>query len=97
MAKSKPLPPENEQGGDYNFAPPTAQLVRIHAAVGVAALTYATQLGIPIFPCGRNKAPLTKKGFKDATTDPEQILEWWEKYPDAMIGMPTAKHLASTF
>jgi hypothetical protein len=68
---------------------PTARLVQIRAVVAVAALTYATQLGIPVFPCGRDKKPLTKNGFKDATTDQEQIVTWWEQHPEAMIGIPT--------
>ena len=48
--------------------------------------------GKPIFPCKSNgKTPLTKTGFKEATTDPGQIEEWWTKYPKANIGMPTGK------
>ncbi len=54
-----------------------------------AALRYAV-LGYPVFPCvPGGKAPLTPRGFKDATTDPRQIKLWWEKYPDANIGIPT--------
>ncbi len=48
--------------------------------------------GIPVFPLIPNdKKPLTKHGFKDATTDPEQIKAWWAETPDANIGMPTGK------
>ena len=54
-----------------------------------AALEYAAK-GLPVFPCKRtDKSPLTKHGYKDATTDPDQIRGWWEKWPAAMIGMPT--------
>jgi hypothetical protein len=54
-----------------------------------AALEYAEK-GLPVFPCKRtDKRPLTKTGFKDATTDPDQIKAWWEKWPEAMIGIPT--------
>jgi hypothetical protein len=54
-----------------------------------AALEYARQ-GKPVFPCNpKDKRPLTKNGFKDATADPEKIKAWWSKRPDAMIGMPT--------
>lgn len=53
-----------------------------------AALDYAAA-GIPIFPCKRTKGPLTANGFKDATTDKEQIRQWWRNSPHAMIGMPT--------
>src|SRR5512146_1307577 len=55
-----------------------------------AALRYA-ELGYPVFPCAPGgKVPITPRGFKDATTDPGQIHAWWEKYPDANVGMPTA-------
>lgn len=53
-----------------------------------AALGYA-QRGIPIFPAKANKKPHTPHGFKDATTDPEQIAEWWRRWPDAGIAVPT--------
>ena len=55
-----------------------------------AALTYARK-GAPVFPCNPDKSPLTSRGFKDATTDEKQIKEWWEKNPDALIGIPTGE------
>ena len=55
-----------------------------------AALYYAQQ-GVPVFPCGSHKRPLTKHGFKDASTDACQILKWWNDTPDALIGMPTGE------
>jgi P4 family phage/plasmid primase-like protien len=46
--------------------------------------------GIGVFPCRLdNKAPLTSNGFKDASTDPEQIRAWWTQWPDALVGVPT--------
>ena len=53
-----------------------------------AALDYAAR-GIPVFPCGTDKAPITKNGFYAATTDKDMIVKWWRSRPDAMIGMPT--------
>ncbi|MCP4885004.1 MAG: AAA family ATPase [Planctomycetaceae bacterium] len=55
-----------------------------------AAIQYA-ELGYPVFPCGNGKSPvpLTKRGFKDASADPEQIEAWWKQYPDANIGLAT--------
>jgi hypothetical protein len=53
-----------------------------------AALSYGSD-GIPVFPCNADKKPLTKNGFKDASTDRDHITRWWTKWPDAMIGMPT--------
>lgn len=56
-----------------------------------AALAYAAK-GVPVFPCDpAKKKPLTKHGFKEASTDPATIAEWWERWPNAMIGMPTGK------
>lgn len=55
-----------------------------------SALKYATVLGWPVFPVKpRAKEPLTEHGFKDATTDESQIREWWKKWPNANIGVPT--------
>ncbi|MFO7897877.1 MAG: bifunctional DNA primase/polymerase, partial [Planctomycetota bacterium] len=54
-----------------------------------AALQYAA-LGYPVFPCWpRTKVPMTRHGFYDATTGPEQIKQWWTRQPDANIAMPT--------
>jgi hypothetical protein len=50
------------------------------------------QKGVPVFPCvPRNKNPITGHGFKDATTDKKIIREWWTKYPDANIAIPTGE------
>ena len=47
-----------------------------------AALSLAKQ-GLPVFPCGKDKKPLTPHGFKDATTDPATIEQCWNRYPEA--------------
>lgn len=53
-----------------------------------AALAYAAR-GWPVFPCSpATKAPLTKRGLKDATTHPDMIRGWWGRWPKAMIGLP---------
>ncbi|MBI1955061.1 MAG: bifunctional DNA primase/polymerase [Acidobacteria bacterium] len=53
-----------------------------------AALEYAAH-GWPVFPLRpRQKQPLTKNGFKDASRDPEKIRAWWSQWPDANIGVP---------
>lgn len=57
-----------------------------------AAIRLAKQ-GQPVFPCkssgAKAKAPLTKNGLLDATTDPAQIKAWWRKYGPAAIGIAT--------
>jgi hypothetical protein len=54
-----------------------------------AALRLA-DLGYPVFPCRPNgKTPLTDHGFKDASTVPAQLEEWWAETPKANIGIPT--------
>ena len=48
------------------------------------------ETGLPVFPCfPHNKAPITDNGFYDATTDPEQITQWWNRRPEALVGVPT--------
>lgn len=61
--------------------------VRLHAA----ALAYARR-NIPVFPCiPGGKKPLTKRGFLEATTDPRRINLWWNRWPEANIGIPTGE------
>jgi predicted P-loop ATPase len=47
------------------------------------ALWYAA-LGWPVFPC-RGKRPITEHGLSEASTDPEQIRQWWKHTPSANI------------
>jgi hypothetical protein len=55
------------------------------------ALDYAGK-GLPVFPCNaQTKRPLTDNGFYDASADADQVRQWWEQWPNAMIGMPTGE------
>jgi hypothetical protein len=72
----------------------------------MAALA-AVQRGLPVFPvhvrtdegrcsCGQEcgspaKHPLTRRGLLDASTDPETVAGWWQRWPWANLGMPTGK------
>lgn len=58
-----------------------------HLPTAAATLAMA---GIPIFPCAQGgKEPLTAHGFRSATTDPGQVRRWWNRMPQANIGIPT--------
>lgn len=65
------------------------------------ALSYAAG-GIPVFPCRAAethdedtgeiygaKTPLTPNGLRGATSTERIIRVWWERNPDAMVGIPT--------
>jgi bifunctional DNA primase/polymerase-like protein len=54
-----------------------------------AALHYRSN-NIPVFPVGRvDKHPLCEHGLKDTTVDENQIRNWWQIWPNAMIGIAT--------
>lgn len=61
-------------------------------SIGYYALKWASK-GIPVFPCREYgddaKKPYTIHGFKDASSDPTQIIKWWKEHPTALIGVPT--------
>lgn len=50
------------------------------------AMAWSQGFGVPVLPCGPDKGPMTKGGKDDATTDPARIIEWWTRWPDALIG-----------
>lgn len=45
--------------------------------------------GVPVFPCGPDKSPLTPHGFKDATADLQSVAAYWLEHPSALVGVPT--------
>lgn len=56
-----------------------------------AALWYAKYnwYVFPVLPNG--KQPLTPHGYQDGSTDKETIEAWWDKWPDANIGLACDK------
>ena len=68
----------------------------------IEALSYR-ELGWPVFPlhtpqeggcnCGRltcrsiGKHPRTRQGVKDASLDSDRIQDWWDRWPEANIGL----------
>ena len=66
----------------------TAGLAIVPTETHAAALDYAAQ-GWPVFPCDERKRPVVKQGFKAATTDREQVNEWWYSKPWANVATPT--------
>ncbi|HEY6797926.1 MAG TPA: bifunctional DNA primase/polymerase [Kineosporiaceae bacterium] len=64
------------------------------ALSGAANLANASMMlarhDVPVFPCAPGgKQPLTTHGFHDATTDVTAVREWWRRWPDANLGVPT--------
>ncbi len=45
--------------------------------------------GWPVFPCNSDKHPLIETGFHAASTDPVKIRSWWQRWPDALVAIPT--------
>jgi Bifunctional DNA primase/polymerase, N-terminal/Family of unknown function (DUF5906)/Primase C terminal 1 (PriCT-1) len=58
-----------------------------------AALQLAEEHNLSVFPCKPDKKPYTEHGFQDATRNFQQIEEWWTRWPDALIGVPTGPGL----
>ena len=53
----------------------------------------AAARGWVIFPCNGKKEPLTAHGFKDATTDEQQINAWAKQFPGGLWGHALPKEL----
>lgn len=52
------------------------------------ALWYAEKRGWHVFPIKPNRfEPLTQHGYKDASNDPAVVAAWWDKWPNANIGL----------
>ncbi len=55
-----------------------------------AAIKYAKEYGWAVFPVSnKTKKPLTPHGCKDAKKTVGPIQAWWQRYPDASVGVAT--------
>lgn len=74
--------------------PPRSNRTTLPTSQRDAALFYAREFDWKVFPVQeRGKTPLNEHGHLDATTDAEQIRDWWERWPDANIGRPASSRL----
>jgi hypothetical protein len=81
-------------GMDTNPRSDLAPLSKVHVAAGMRTAPEAAQVlaadGIPVFPCAVGaKHPLTRRGFHDASTDPDRVAWWWRRHPTANLAIPT--------
>lgn len=67
-------------------ATPTTPMRR--GALLDAALAYVAR-GWPVHPLNAVCEPATRRGFRDASLDAEQVRRWWTDRPDARIGLVT--------
>lgn len=77
------VPPVQDQrpnGSDANGQPTAKTLAEI-------ALEISEEY--PVFLCRADKSPLTPRGFKDATQDPQAITRLFSHPEAALIGVPT--------
>ncbi len=57
-----------------------------------AAKYYSEDLGFAIIPVGKDKKPLISwKEFQERFPRKDEVAGWWEKWPDANIGLITGK------
>ena len=80
-------------GAPYEFGDESAST---HTASNLAQALDLAAAGIPIFPARAFKLPSSGKWQKQplvlrwrevATTDPHQLQEWWQRFPDAIPGI----------
>jgi hypothetical protein len=69
----------------------------LYARLGLAVFPVHTirngwcSCGKPDCKRSAGKHPMTRHGYKDATTDPATLRNWWTLWPDANIGIATGR------
>jgi hypothetical protein len=54
------------------------------------ALDYIDR-GWSVLPVSRKKIPLNANGSRGASSDKQQVLDWWSQHPDAQVGIATGE------
>lgn len=77
------------QFGSPRWSPELPLALSEAPSLATAAVMLA-QCDVPVFPCTPGaKQPLTAHGFHDASVDLATVRDWWRRWPDANIGIPT--------
>lgn len=63
----------------------------LNALPVVQAAVYYAQIGWPVFPLTGKVPYKDSNGYKDATTNEQQIQTWWTHHPTANIGLATGE------
>lgn len=60
-----------------------------HSKTSLEIARHWASLGVPVFPVNSNKEPLTRNGFRDASTDMHQVDTWFKysKSPGKYVGL----------
>ncbi|WP_253869312.1 bifunctional DNA primase/polymerase [Promicromonospora umidemergens] len=60
------------------------------ATGAVDAARVLVAAGVPVFPCIQGSSrPLTGRGPRGASTDPDRVAWWWSRYPTTNLAIPT--------
>ena len=85
----EPMDLTSQQRTAVRWSPLLLDLI-VQAPDRATAARRVGRSGIPVFPCiPGGKRPLTDHGFQDASADTGVIGSWWQRWPDANIGVPT--------
>lgn len=58
----------------------------------IASAQEYRDLGLSVFPVGRDKHPLVEwKPYQEELPHPDQVECWWDRWPDANIGVACGK------
>jgi hypothetical protein len=85
--ESSQEPGEPSQKGNAGITPAPRAEVETNKLQRACAIAIRSLCIFPVEPGG--KLPLVKEWQRRATTDEEQIHRWWERWPQANIGLAT--------